>query len=116
MRYILLIYGNEAEDTQQTPAQLEAEMQAYSVFTEEAHNAGVLRAGEALLETAKARTVRTRNGKTTTTDGPFAETKEYLGGYYVIECDHLDDAIQWAAKIPHAAKESIEIRPLLEFN
>lgn len=116
MRYMLLIYGNETEDAKQTPAQLEAEMQAYDTFTSAVSNAGVLRAGEALLETAKARTVRTRNGKTTATDGPFAETKEYLGGYYVVECEHLDDAIQWAAKIPHAAKGSIEVRPILEFN
>lgn len=116
MRYMLLIYGNESADAQQTPAQMEAEMQAYYAFTEEVGAAGVLRAGEALLETAKAKTVRVREGKITTTDGPFAETKEQLGGFYIVECDHLDDAIQWAAKIPHAAKASIEIRPILEFN
>lgn len=116
MRYMLLIYGNENADTQQTPAQLETEMQAYYAFTEEVRGAGVLRAGEALVETAKAKTVRVHDGHSTITDGPFAETKEQLGGFYVVECDHLDEAIQWAAKIPHAAKASIEIRPILEFN
>ena len=116
MRYLFLIYGNETEDLQQSPAQREAQMQAYGAFTAEVQKAGVFRSGEELTDSAKATTVRLQQGKLTTTDGPFAETKEQLGGFYELDCANLDEAIQWAAKIPHAQMGSIEIRPVVEFN
>jgi hypothetical protein len=114
MRYALLIYGNEAMDATMTPAQGEAQMAAYNTYTEALGKAGLMRGGDALQPTATATTVRVRGGKTLTTDGPFAETKEQLGGFYLIECDNLDLAIEWAAKIPHAASASIEVRPIME--
>lgn len=116
MRYLLLIYSNEAEGMQQTPTQQEAEMQAYGAFTAEVQKTGVFRSGEALLPAAQTTTVRMQQGRLTTTDGPFAETKEQLGGFYELDCANLDEAIQWAAKIPGAQKGSIEIRPIMEFN
>jgi len=115
MRYLLLIYANEADATPMTPAEQEAEMGAYYAFGNEMQNASIPYSGEALLPTTTATTVRVRNGKTVTTDGPFAETKEQLGGYYLVECANLDAAIEWAAKIPGAAKGSIEVRPIMEF-
>ena len=73
-------------------------------------------AGEALHPTSTATTVRVRDGKTSTTDGPFAETKEQMGGYYVVDCKNLDEAIQWAAKIPQRRYRSIEVRPIVDFS
>lgn len=90
-------------------------MAAYFAFTNETREAGVYVGGEALQPTATATTVQVRDGKTLTTDGPFAETKEQMGGYYMIDVENLDEAIQWAAKIPGAAHGSIEVRPILEF-
>jgi hypothetical protein len=90
-------------------------MAAYYAFTNDSRAAGVNRGGEALQPTSTATTVRVRDGKTVTTDGPFAETKEQLGGYYLFECKDLDEAIQWAAKIPGAKFGSIEVRPIWEF-
>jgi hypothetical protein len=115
MRYLLLIYNSEAQNMQQNQAEMEAEMGAYNAFGDEAQNAGVLRGGEALQPTATATTVSVRNGKTVTTDGPFAETKEQLGGFYLVDCANLDEAIHWGAKIPGAKKGSIEVRPIWEF-
>lgn len=114
MRYLLLIYSNEAESLQQTPAQLDAEMNAYYKFSTDVQKAGVHRSGEALDLTTKWKSVRARNGKTLTTDGPFVETKEQLGGFYLLDCANLDEAIQWAAQIPTATRGSIEIRPIME--
>ena len=116
MRYMLLIYTNEAEDINATQEQQMAVMEAYNAYTAEVQQSGALRAGEALHPTAMATTVRVRNGKTVTTDGPFAETKEQLGGFYMVECANLDEAIQWAAKIPGAKGGSIEVRPIVEWN
>src|ERR1700690_4438513 len=100
MQYILLIYGNEAAGATMTEADMKAEMDAYNAFGEMITKRGVMVSGEALHPTNDATTVRVRNGKTLTTDGPFAETHEQLGGYYVVDCKDLDEAIQWAAKIP----------------
>jgi hypothetical protein len=116
MKYLLMIFCDEAADAQKSPADQEKEMGAYFAFTDELGKAGVMRAGEALHPSSTATTVRVRNGKITTTDGPFAETKEQFGGYYVVECNNLDEAIQWAAKIPHAAQDAIEIRPIVDFS
>jgi hypothetical protein len=91
-------------------------MNEYFVFTENIARGGQLVAGEALQPTATATTVRVRNGKVSTTDGPFVETKEQLGGFYLIEAKDLNDAIQVAAKIPSARSGAIEVRPVVDFS
>lgn len=115
MKYLCLIYTNEQDGANMTPAEQEATMSAYYAFTNEIQEAGVNVGGEALQPTATATSVRVRNGKTVTTDGPFAETKEQLGGYYMLNCENLDEAIKWAAKIPGAKLGTIEVRPIWEF-
>jgi len=116
MRYICLIYTNEAQDANASEAEQQEVMGAYYGFTEAINKAGVNKGGDALMPTSMATTVRVRDGKTVTTDGPFAETKEQLGGFYMLECANLDEAIEWAAKIPGAAIGSVEVRPVMEFN
>lgn len=116
MRYIALIYTNEAGDMSASEAEQKAVMDAYWAFTAEANEAGVNKGGDALHPTSTATTVRVRDGQLLTTDGPFAETKEQLGGFYILEADNLDEAIRWAAKIPGARHGSIEVRPLVEWD
>jgi hypothetical protein len=116
MRYLCLLYGNEAIDAQMTPEESQQQIGEYFAFNEEASSAGVNLGGEALMPTAMATTVRLRDGKVQTMDGPFAETKEQLGGYYLIQCENLDEAIQWAAKIPAARDGCVEVRPVVEWN
>lgn len=115
MQYLCLIYTSEEEDAKMSPEEQDANMGAYYAFTAAVREAGVMAGGEALHPTSAATTVRVRNGQTTTIDGPFAETKEQLGGYYMLNCENLDQAIEWAAKIPGAAHGSIEIRPVWVF-
>ena len=115
MKYALLIRSNEAEDSQMTPAEQEADMKAHFDYTKELSEAGANLGGEALHPTSMATTVRVRDGKMVTTDGPFAETKEQLGGFYLVSAANLDEAIAWAAKIPAARHGSIEVRPIMEF-
>jgi hypothetical protein len=114
MRYLLLIYQDEVAHSHWTQEQLAAEYQAYNEFTESVAKSGALQSGEPLMPTNTATTVRVRNSKTLTTDGPFAETKEQLGGYYLVNCKDLDEAIALAARIPAATDGSIEIRPVME--
>lgn len=116
MRYLLLIYGNEATDAQASEAEQAALFEAYNAFGQEVNARGVMLGGEALMPTNTATTVRVRDGKVLTTDGPFAETKEQLGGYYLLNCKDLDEAIELAAKIPGALNGSIEVRPIMEFD
>ena len=116
MRYLLLIYTQESAEIEATPEEQEAIMSAYFAFSNEVREAGVMVGGEALQPTTTATTVREREGKVLTSDGPFAETREQLGGYYMLECPNLDEAIAWAAKIPGAKNGSIEIRPVMEFD
>lgn len=111
MRYALLIYVQPWEST---PEEDEQVMTAYNAFTKAAVDAGAMRGGEALHEAHQATTVRVRNGQTVITDGPFAETKEELGGFYLVEAADLDEAIGWAARIPGATRGSIEVRPVWE--
>ena len=115
MRYLLMIYTNEAGDQNASQAEQAAVMEAYNKFSRDLTSSGSFVAGEALQPTSTATTVRVRDGKTTTTDGPFAETKEQLGGYYLVNAKDLNEAIQWAAKIPGARFGSIEVRPIWEF-
>src|SRR5437016_2613075 len=110
MQYALLIYVNE-NGPKNTPEQDQALFSAYMNFEQTVSQKGIKKAGEALHPTSSASTVRIRNGKTTTTDGPFAETKEQLGGFYLLECKDLDEAIEWATKVPDVKNGSIEIRP-----
>lgn len=116
MHYLLMIYTDEQIESSMSPAEQETYMGAYYAFTEEVRNAGLLQGGEALHPTAMATTVRVRDGKISTTDGPFAETKEQLGGYYLLDCKDLDEAIAYAAKIPGAQHGSIEVRPIMTFS
>src|SRR3954468_8569570 len=116
MKYLCLIYENEKNFETLSPADGEAIMNEYFAFTEGIRRSGQYVAGEALQPTATATTVKVRNGKVSTTDGPFAETKEQLGGFYMIEAKDLNDAIQVAAKIPAARSGSIEVRPLVDFS
>jgi hypothetical protein len=115
MQYVFLIYDDEANSAT-TPEAIAAEINAYNAFGEDARASGVMVGGEALHPVNTATTVRVRDGKTLTTDGPFAETKEVLGGYYVLDCKDLDEAIAWAAKIPASTQGSVEVRPLIDFS
>jgi hypothetical protein len=114
MQYALLIYGDQSGVDQMTEQETAAEMAAYNAFGEQ-FKAQIV-GGEALLPTTAATTVRVREGKTLTTDGPFAETKEQLGGFYLVSCENLDEAIRIASHIPGALTGSIEVRPVMEFD
>ena len=116
MRYLCLIYENEKAFETLPPAETEAIMGEYFQFTDDLRKNGKYVAAEALQPTASSTTVRVRNGKVSTTDGPFAETKEQLGGFYLIEATDLNDAIQVASRIPSARFGSIEIRPVVDFS
>lgn len=114
MQYILLIYGDEAAGASMSPEEGAKLMQEYTDYSQWLVDKGWMRGGDALRDTEHATTVRVRKGETVTTDGPFAETKEQLGGYYVIDCENLDQAIEAASKIPTAVHGSIEVRPIAE--
>jgi hypothetical protein len=116
MKYLCLIYENEKGWEQMPKEQADAVMGEYFAFTDGIRRSGQYVAGDALHPTHTATTVRVRDGKTLTTDGPFAETKEQLGGYYLIDAKDLDEAIQVASKIPSARWGSIEIRPVVDFS
>ena len=115
MKYLLTIYADESRYATMTPADSAALMEAYGRFGTEAEAAGVLVGGEGLQPTATATTVRVRDGETLLTDGPFAETREQLGGYYLLDCADLDEANGWAAKIPDAAVGAVEVRPVMDY-
>lgn len=112
MQYMLLIYGNEAEEAAMPQAEMGALLADFDTFTNELAEAGGLVGGERLRPTTDATTVRVRNGETLLTDGPFAETKEHFGGYYIVEAKDLDAALAWAAKVPSARYGSVEVRPI----
>lgn len=112
MKYALLIYGAEAEMANADEAAMKEIFEAYYQFTEEINNAGINLGGEALEATETATTVRVRDGETMTTDGPFAETKEQLGGFYIIDVADLDAAIEVAARLPGSWHGSVEVRPV----
>ena len=113
MQYLLLIYRNEAELGKMTPADREKMSAEYGTYTQSIIASGNFKAGDGLQPTTTATTVRVRDGKTMTTDGPFAETREQLGGYYLVEAKDLDAAIGMAARIPGARDGSIEVRPVM---
>ncbi len=115
MRYLCLIYDEEKKIGAMSKNESDAFMGEYFAFTDGIRNSGHYLGGEALQPVQTATTVRVRNGKLSTTDGPFAETKEQLGGYYLIDAKDLNDALQVAAKIPSARLGSVEVRPIQEF-
>jgi hypothetical protein len=111
MRYLILIYESEADAQQPT----DAEMQEWFDYTDRLKKSGAYVAGEALMPTSTATTVRKKGGKVMTTDGPFAETREQLGGFYLIDVDDLDAALKWGADIPSVGRGPVEVRPVMEF-
>jgi hypothetical protein len=116
MRYALLIYHDEQKNIQFTDEENQALMNAHWQLFEEMKSAQVIQPGGPALEpTPTAVSVRVRNGKMLTTDGPFAETKEQLGGLYIVKCDTIEEAAQWAAKIPEAQHGTVEVRPIIDF-
>ncbi len=116
MKYLCLIYDAEHITVSMSKAEMAAFNGDYFAFTQDIKKSGHHVAGEALDLVKTATTVRVRNGKLSTTDGPFAETKEQLGGFYLIEARDLDDALQVAARIPSAKFGSIEVRPIMDFS
>jgi hypothetical protein len=116
MRYLCLIYDEEKEMAAMAKPESDAFMGEYFAFTEGIRKSGHFLAGEALQPVHTATTVRVRNGKLSTTDGPFAETKEQLGGFYLINAKDLNDAVQVAAKIPSARLGSVEVRPIMDYD
>lgn len=111
MRYLILIYENEA-----TMPQDPGEFQKWMEYTERLKASGCYVGGQALQPTSTATTVRRGGGKVLTVDGPFAETKEQLGGYYMVDCKDLDEALYWAGEIPSADRGPVEVRPIMEFD
>jgi hypothetical protein len=112
MKYMLLMYWDESQTPKYTPEEQKAAAQEWHAYLQETVAAKVLVSNHGLLPVANATTVRVRDGKTLTTDGPYAETHEQLGGFFILECKDLDEAIGWAAKIPSATSGSIEVRPV----
>jgi hypothetical protein len=113
MQYILLIYGEESLWANMSPEKLSEEMGAYMAYTQDLAKAGVLVAGDELQPVATAKTISVSGGKQKVVDGPFAETKETLGGYYLIKAESVEDALAWAAKCPGAKYGRIEVRPVV---
>ena len=115
MKFLAIIYNDESLYDGATPEQIAATFQAHGEFGQAAGEAGVFLGGEGLQPVATATTVRVRDDERMLTDGPYAETKEQLGGYYLLECKDLDDALNWAARIPEAKTGSIEVRPIMDY-
>ena len=115
MRYLLAIYGDESQRDAMTPEDGVAMMEAYNAYTQEVERAGVMLGGDGLQASSTATTVRVRDNERLITDGPFAETREQLAGFYLLECKDLDEAIEWAAKIPGAQSGTIEVRPVIDY-
>jgi len=116
VKYLCLIYDDETKVGSMPQDAADAFMQEYFSFTDAIRQSGHYLGGNALQPVSTATTVRVRNGRTSTTDGPFAETKEQLGGFYLIEARDLNDAIQVAARIPSARLGCVEVRPIMEFD
>jgi hypothetical protein len=115
MRYAILIYGDEAR-VEATPEGMKAMFDEYQGYERWLAGRGIKRGAEALYPTDQATTLRVRDGKVMTIDGPFAETKEQLGGYYLVDVGSIDEALEWAAKIPGSRHGSVEVRPVMVFD
>jgi hypothetical protein len=116
MQYLLMIYRSEADLGKLSPAERKQMTAEYGTFTQSIIQSGHFKAGDGLQPSTTATTVRVREGKTLTTDGPFAETREQLGGYYLVDAKDLDTAIAIAARIPGARTGSIEVRPVMVYD
>lgn len=112
MKYLLMIYANEAEMTAASPAEVASVSPAYAAYTEAMAKAGILVGGERLRPTSQAATVRVNDDKSKVLNGPYAETREQLGGFYMIDVPDLDAALSWAARCPGASQGVIEVRPI----
>ena len=115
MKYLLTIYAEERDRNGVPPEQMEAELGRWFSYTEELEKAGVLVGGDALQPSATATKIAIRDGEKLITDGPFVETKEQLGGYYLLDCPDLDTALEWASKMPNLDQNTVEVRPVQEF-
>jgi hypothetical protein len=114
MRYMLLIYTDESTDLSPGDPAFDEMMAGYGRFSQAVRDLGVYEAGDPLQSITSATSVRVRDGKTSHTDGPFAETREQLGGYYILDCKDLDQALEFAAQIPGAARGTVEVRPIMD--
>lgn len=114
MKYMILIYSNESGWANMTPAQQQQGMQAYLAYSEALEKAGAVVASHRLQPVASATTVRVANGKTQVLNGPYADSKEQLGGYFLIDVPDLDAALSWAARCPGASHGVVEVRPVWE--
>ncbi len=115
MKFMLLLYGDESLGADISPDELAATLERFEAFDRELTAAGVLAGGEGLEPTASATTVRRSGGELMLTDGPFAETREQIGGFYVLECADLDEAIRWASMVPDLEHGVVEIRPVIDY-
>jgi hypothetical protein len=115
MQFLAIIYNDESLYAGATPEQIAATFEAHGRFGQATREAGVFVGGEGLQPSATATTVRVRDDERMLTDGPYAETKEQLGGYYLLDCKDLDDALNWAAQIPEAKTGAIEVRPIMDY-
>src|SRR3954464_1976292 len=116
MKYMAIIYNDEASYADATPEEIGAIFAAHGEFGDAAGKAGVMLGGDGLQPVATATTVRVRDGERLLTDGPYAETKEQLGGFYMLECKDLDEALAWAARIPEAKTGAVEVRPVMVYD
>jgi hypothetical protein len=115
MKFMLLLWGDESAWGDMSEEDAAAEMGRWDEYTKQLTAAGALVAGEGLQPSGTSKTLRIEHGDRTVTDGPFAETKEQLGGFYVIDCASFDDALEWASKLPSAERGSTEIRPVMDY-
>jgi hypothetical protein len=116
MKFTLLLYGDEGRWAEMSPDEMAEDMQRWGAFYEELTAAGAHLAGEGLDATASAVTVRVKDGEVVHTDGPFAETREQLGGFYLLECPDMDAALAWAAKVPDlGGGGAVEVRPVMDY-
>jgi hypothetical protein len=115
MQFLAIIYNDESLYADATPESIAATFEAHGRFGQATREAGVFVGGEGLQPSATATTVRVRDDERMLTDGPYAETKEQLGGYYLLECKDLDEALNWAAQIPEAKTGAIEVRPVMDY-
>ncbi|MGY5807189.1 YciI family protein [Rhizobium sp. LEGMi198b] len=115
MQYMLLVYWNEAEHKNAKKEQKAETFAAYAAYTETLKKAGAYVAGSGLQDSSMATVVRAPEGKTTVLNGPYIESKEQLGGYYIIEADDLDSAVAWAARCPGSRQDTVEVRPLMVY-
>ena len=115
MKFMLLLWGDESQWEGASPEEAAAEMKRWEDYSAELVAAGAMVSGEGLEPSASSRTLRVENGERVVTDGPFAETKEALGGFYVIECGSMEEALEWAAKVPSAEHGPTEVRPVIDY-